>query len=52
MYMTESCRSSVSGWSKEFPDNPLFEQSELLNKLVAEGKFGMKSGEGFYNYKK
>uniref|UniRef100_A0A8C6TT57 Hydroxyacyl-coenzyme A dehydrogenase, mitochondrial n=1 Tax=Neogobius melanostomus TaxID=47308 RepID=A0A8C6TT57_9GOBI len=39
----------IDGWSAMNPGNPLFEQSELLNKLVAEGKFGKKTGEGFYN---
>ena len=39
------------GWSAMDPGNPLFGQSELLNKLVAEGKFGKKTGEGFYKYK-
>ncbi|XP_058495694.1 hydroxyacyl-coenzyme A dehydrogenase, mitochondrial [Solea solea] len=41
----------MDGWSEKDPDNPLFAQSELLNKLVAEGKYGKKSGEGFYKYK-
>ncbi|KAA8594720.1 hypothetical protein FQN60_011855 [Etheostoma spectabile] len=39
------------GWSAANPDNPVFAQSELLTKLVAEGKLGKKTGEGFYKYK-
>ena len=39
-------------WHKIYPDNPLFEPIPMLNKLVEEGKFGIKSGEGFYSYKK
>ncbi|KAK7072763.1 hypothetical protein SK128_009931 [Halocaridina rubra] len=42
----------VDGWAKADPDNPLFKSSELVNKLVSEGKFGVKSGEGIYKYKK
>jgi 3-hydroxyacyl-CoA dehydrogenase len=42
----------MDGWHKQFPDNPLFAPSPLLDKLVAEGKLGIKSGEGFYSYKK
>ncbi|CAH1795458.1 unnamed protein product [Owenia fusiformis] len=42
----------VQGWHELDPDQPLFKPSELVNKLVAEGKLGMKSGEGFYSYKK
>ena len=42
----------VLGWHKEYPDVELFRPSELLNKLVAEGKLGAKSGEGFYKHKK
>lgn len=42
----------MDGWSKQFPDEPLFRQSELLNQMNADGKFGMKSGEGFYSYPK
>lgn len=41
----------IDGWSAMDPDNPLFAQSESLNKLVAEGKYGKKTGEGFYKYK-
>ncbi|XP_070835193.1 hydroxyacyl-coenzyme A dehydrogenase, mitochondrial [Chaetodon trifascialis] len=38
----------MDGWSTLEPNNPLFAQSELLNKLVSEGKLGKKTGEGFY----
>ena len=40
----------IDGWHKKDSDNPLFYPSETLNKLVSEGKFGKKSGEGFYKY--
>jgi len=42
----------LEGWHKKFPDNPLFNPNESVRKMVKEGKLGMKSGEGFYNYKK
>ncbi|XP_061573526.1 hydroxyacyl-coenzyme A dehydrogenase, mitochondrial isoform X2 [Cololabis saira] len=41
----------IDGWCALDPGNPLFAPSEMLNKLVAEGKFGKKNGEGFYKYK-
>jgi len=40
------------GWHEKYPDEPLFNPSPLLAQLVAEGKLGVKSGEGFYKYDK
>ena len=40
------------GWAEKFPDNPLFKPVSTLNRLVEEGKLGMKTGEGFYKYQK
>jgi len=34
------------------PEFPLRSPSKLIDQMVAEGKFGMKSGEGFYKYNK
>ncbi|CAB3380552.1 Hypothetical predicted protein [Cloeon dipterum] len=42
----------LDGWSKKYPDEPLFKPVPLVNEKVAQGKLGIKSGEGFYNYKK
>ena len=42
----------IDGWHKNYPENPLFNPSPMLDKLVAEGKLGMKTGEGFYKYEK
>ena len=47
------CTGIVSaGWHEKFPNDPLFKPSETIDKLVSEGKLGMKTGEGFYSYKK
>lgn len=42
----------LDGWATNYPDNPLFKPSPLLDQYVSEGKLGAKSGEGFYNYNK
>lgn len=42
----------VLGWHQKYPDVELFKPIPLLNKLVEEGKLGLKTGEGFYKYDK
>ncbi|KAF4518925.1 hypothetical protein B566_EDAN006764 [Ephemera danica] len=42
----------LDGWHKKFPDNPLFNPVDCIEKLVSQGKLGVKAGEGFYPYKK
>lgn len=42
----------IDGWHKESPDVELFKPSKALNELVDAGKLGMKTGEGWFNYKK
>lgn len=46
----DTCKFILDGWTEAYPDQPLFQPSPLLNKMVAEGKLGRKSGEGFYKY--
>uniref|UniRef100_A0A8C2TDY2 Hydroxyacyl-coenzyme A dehydrogenase, mitochondrial n=1 Tax=Coturnix japonica TaxID=93934 RepID=A0A8C2TDY2_COTJA len=41
----------IDGWHALEPNNPLFQPSPLLDKLVEEKKLGKKTGEGFYKYK-
>jgi 3-hydroxyacyl-CoA dehydrogenase len=41
----------VLAWRNQFPDNPAFKKSEIVEKLNKEGKLGRKTGEGFYKYK-
>lgn len=42
----------LMGWHEKYPDNPIFAPLPKLEKLVKEGKLGVKTGEGFYQYKK
>ncbi|VDM09350.1 unnamed protein product [Wuchereria bancrofti] len=41
----------LDGWHKSHPNEKQFDPNPMLNKLVADGKLGKKSGEGFYSYK-
>ena len=42
----------VDGWKQRYPDDPAFKTSDLLDKVVKEGKLGRKTGAGFYKYSK
>ncbi|XP_045478491.1 hydroxyacyl-coenzyme A dehydrogenase, mitochondrial-like isoform X2 [Harmonia axyridis] len=41
----------MNDWHRRFPKNIAFNPTEMMIKMVKEGKFGVKSGEGFYKYK-
>jgi len=42
----------IAGFCKADPEESLFEPCALLDQLVAEGKLGTKTGQGFYSYDK
>lgn len=48
----DTTRNILDGWAANEPANPLFKTIPVLLVLVAAGKLGVKSGEGFYSYKK
>jgi len=48
----DTTNSILNGWHKKFPENPLFNPLPSLQKLVNEKKLGIKTGEGYYSYKK
>ncbi|CRL08612.1 CLUMA_CG021289, isoform B [Clunio marinus] len=48
----DTTRSVLQTYARFEPENPLFKPIPLLDRLVEEGKLGIKSGEGFYTYKK
>ena len=48
----DTSKFATDGWQKRYPDEPTFRTSDLITKLVLEGKLGRKTGAGFYKYSK
>ncbi len=42
--------SIIGGWCERYPDEPVFSVPASLRALVAEGKLGRKSGEGYFKW--
>jgi len=42
--------SILRGWTKRYPSEPAFAIPKSLERKVAEGKLGRKSGEGYYKW--
>jgi len=40
----------LEGWVKENPKDEIFKPADELKNLIKQGKFGKKTGEGFYKY--
>jgi 3-hydroxyacyl-CoA dehydrogenase len=40
----------LEGWHQRYPDEPQFKPSAAIDKLVKQGRLGVKSGAGFYEY--
>jgi len=41
----------VDRWHAKYPKNPKYYPSKILNELFEANKLGLKSGEGFYDYR-
>ena len=46
----DTMESILKGWCADYPDDPAFFVPASLQAKVAEGKFGRKSGEGYYKW--
>ena len=49
----DTCLSIIEGWQRDHPNGDgtgAFFVPESLRAKVAEGKFGRKTGEGFYKW--
>lgn len=48
----DTCNMIAKGWAQDYPEESLFRPVPVIERLVKEGKHGVKSGQGFYSYKK
>lgn len=48
----DTSQKVLQEFHEKHPENPLYNSIGLLDDLVKAGKLGVKTGEGFYNYKK
>jgi len=46
----DTIKHILDGWTKQFPNDKVFQPIPLLDEMVNSGKLGKKSGEGFYKY--
>jgi len=46
----DTIKNIIDGWSLKFPSSTFCCHSNILTKMVQDGKIGRKSGEGFYKY--
>ena len=44
----DTCLSILEGWKKNYPDEPAFIVPDSLKAKVAAGKYGRKTGEGYW----
>ncbi len=42
--------SILKNWTSAYPGEPAFIVPKSLERMVAEGKLGRKSGQGFYRW--
>jgi len=44
-------KATMDGWRASEPNNSLYAPVPILDRLVADGKLGKKTGSGFFKYK-